>query len=112
MRKRNPNQHIKDYIIEGMVEYPRTLIENIITFQGESMLEASRKYSEIEISGFGILYVAKGKLSRELAKAEKALITCKGKLENSITEEDMIKNQKKVDDFTNKVAFLKSKQRI
>ena len=108
--EKKPNQTIRDFIVDEMeTSYPRALIEKIISFQGEQMLEASRTCREIEISGFGLLYVAKGKLSRETARAEKALATCISKLEASTTPEDIVKNTRKVEDFTNKVAFLKSK---
>lgn len=111
--EKKPNQTIKDYILGGMEKdmgYSRDLLEKVISFQGESMLEAAKTFKEIEISGLGILYVAKGKLSRELARAEKILAVCQNKLALSTTEADILKNERKVGDMMEKVAFLKSKK--
>ena len=99
---------VKDEIIATMdIGYPIDVIEKVIAFQGEDMLKATKLYSEIEISGIGLLYVAQGKLKNRIASTEKSLATCQKKFEESPTEE----NEIKVNNFTEKLEFLKSKLR-
>lgn len=87
------------------IPYSKELIEKVVNFQCEDMLKAVTMYSEIEISGIGLLYVAQGKLKNRIATTEKSLATCKRKQEeNPCTE-----NENKVANFTNKLEFLKSK---
>jgi len=89
------------------IGFPVDVIEKVIAFQGDDMLRAAKLYSEIEISGIGLLYVAKGKLANRIASTEKSLATCIKKYEEFPIEE----NQIKINNFTEKLEFLKSKLR-
>lgn len=106
---------IKTRILDKMTKelpyYSLELMEKVIAFQGEDMLRATREYREIEISGFGLLFVAKGKLARRIKLIEKALSTVQTQFEQAISEEDKEKEQKKIESFTDNLNFLKSKCR-
>jgi nucleoid DNA-binding protein len=53
--------------------YSQDIIEKVISFQGEDMLRAFSEHSQIEISGFGLLFVAKGKLKKRKERITKYL---------------------------------------
>lgn len=67
---------IKDHLIDDIqvtTDYPRELIEKVVAFQGEDILKAVKENSQVEISGFGLLYVAKGKLQKRIDRYTKFL---------------------------------------
>lgn len=60
---------IKDYLIDVIKEnspYSKEIIEQVVAFQGEDILRAIKEHSQVEISGFGLLYVAKGKIQKRI----------------------------------------------
>lgn len=59
------NQSVKDFVISN-INYPKEVVEKVIAFQGEDILRAVKEYSQIEISGLGLLFVAKGKLNKRI----------------------------------------------
>lgn len=87
------------------IPYSKDVIEKVVNFQGEDMLKAVSMYSEIEISGIGLLYVAQGKLKNRIATAERGLAACIQKNEETPSE-DM---EGKIRMFTNKIEYLKTK---
>lgn len=105
------SQTIKDYIIGNMVEelsYSKDVIDSVIAFQGEDMLNAVKQHSELEISGFGLLYVSQVKLKNRIGATEGARKKMQLQLEAS-SPEDLELNTKKMDYYNTKVEFLKSK---
>lgn len=87
--------------------YPRDVIEKVIAFQGEDMLNAVKNYSQIEISGFGLLYVAKGKVKKRIEKCEKGIQT----ILSQATEDNVQVTEEKLTYIKNKLDYLKSKLR-
>jgi len=60
---------IKELIIDNIVEnsnYSKDVIEKVVAFQGEDMLKAFKLHRQVEISGFGMLFVAKGKVQKRI----------------------------------------------
>jgi len=95
------NLTIKDTLIDNIVEnssYSKEVVEQVIAFQGEDMLKAFKEYRQIEISGFGLLYVAKGKLSKRIERYSKYLVGDAPRTED---------HQKEVEKL---LEFLKTKQ--
>jgi len=46
--------------------FDRDTIEKVVAFQGEDLLRAFKEHSQVEISGFGLFYVAKGKVQKRI----------------------------------------------
>lgn len=64
-----PSSGVRDYLIDEIIKessYSRDLVEKVVSFQGEDILKAVKNHSQVEISGFGLLYVAKGKLQKRI----------------------------------------------
>ena len=60
---------VKEVIIKDMLEktlFNRDTIEKVIAFQGEDLLKAFKEHSQVEISGFGVFNVAKGKVQKRI----------------------------------------------
>lgn len=92
---------VKDLLIETISteqNFPQDVVEKVIRFQGEDLTEALKNHSQVEISGFGVLYVAKTKLKKTLGNFEKFL------------EEGKAKDEKKKESITKLVTYLKEKK--
>ena len=62
---------VKDLLIAKVAEqtsFPMDIIEKVVSFQGEDILKSLEKCSQVEISGFGVLFVSKGKLKNRIKK--------------------------------------------
>jgi len=105
------NMSIKDWLIKGMVgelNYPQDLIEKVIAFQGEDMLRAVKMYKEIEISGFGSIFIAKGKLNSHLNRSKTSIEKLRAKLETA-TEEEKPLLETKIEAQLENIKFYESK---
>lgn len=61
---------IKDMLIAKVVEqtsFDIDIIEKVVSFQGEDLIKSLNKCSQVEISGFGVLFVSKTKLKNRMS---------------------------------------------
>jgi nucleoid DNA-binding protein len=73
MFEKNPSTTVKDMLIDMIAskeDYSRDIIEKVIRFQGEDLLKGMRTCDTVEISGLGVLYVAKTKLATRIRRVE------------------------------------------
>ena len=62
---------VKEFLIRKVEEqttFPMDVIEKVISFQGEDIIKSIDKVTQIEISGFGVLFISKKKLQNRIER--------------------------------------------
>ena len=90
---------IKSFLMEKVREqtsFSSDIIEKVISFQGEDILNAVKESNQIEISGFGLLFISKSKLRKRISRYSDKLEKVRGiNPEYDKTMEDLIEFLKK-----------------
>lgn len=76
MFEKNNSTSIKDLLVTRITDegkYARDVVEKVVNFQGEDMNKAFHEFTQVEISGLGLLFVAKGKVKTRISRYENYL---------------------------------------
>src|SRR6266542_5706764 len=95
------NMSLKDFLIlkaSQQLEIEECIVDRVISWSFEKANKATQLHSEIEISGFGKMFISQPKTKRRIKKLDNILNGTFKKLENC-TEENCGSLNKRVDNL-------------
>jgi len=103
---------VRDDIIQKTadeLELPVDVVHKVVMNQFKQIHNATRVYSEIEVSGFGKFMQSQNKIDRRIIAMEKIIAFNEKKLEKATTQEETIAATTKIEECKADVTFYKER---